>query len=163
MALIPKQRSTSSLVQNIMNQPVFQRAMQRGGSVGRDKRAVGAESKMMGGFVAQERKRLAALDEKGYQLASQKEHLALRRDRLGWQRQLASKRDALVQRRMKSQEEASDLSMTLGGISTVASGFGVYSGWRNRKAATERHTELMDAYRTTRPATFTEGADSFGR
>jgi len=135
-----------------MDQPVFQRAMQRGGSVGRDKRAVGAQSQMLGGFVRQERQRLAQLDEKGYQLAS-------RRERLGWQRQIASRRDVLVSRRMKSEEERRKLATTLGGISTIASGFGVVQGWRNRRAATERHEELMDVFRTSRPETFTSRID----
>ena len=138
MALIPKQRSTSSLVQNIMNQPAFQRQMQRGGSVGRDKRAIGAESQILGGFVRQERDRLAQLDDKGYQLAT-------RREKLGWQRQMASKQDALAARKMKSQEKKHKLAMTLGGLRTVASGFGVYTGWRDNRAEIKRHEERMDA------------------
>ena len=140
MALIPKQRSTSNVLQNIMNQPVFQRAMQRGGTVGRDKRAVGAQDQMLGGFVRQERQRLAKLDEAGYQLAG-------RRERLGWQRQIASKRDALVARRMKSQEEQSKLAMTLGAVSTVASGFGAVQGWRSRRAGASRQQEIINLLR----------------
>ena len=137
MALLPKQRSTSSVVQNIMNQPAFQRALSRGG---RDKRAVGAQNQMLGGFVRQERKRLAQLDEKGYQLAG-------RRERLGWQRRIASKRDALVARKTKSQAEQRKLATTLGGISTIASGFGAVQGWRNRRAGASRQQQIINLLR----------------
>ena len=158
MALLPKHRSTSSVMQGVMNQPMFQQAMSRAGNVGRDKRAIGAQNQIMGGFVRQERARLEKLDEAGYQLAS-------RRERLGWQRQLSSKRNALVQQRLRSQEDANKLAMTLGGISTVASGFGAVQGWRNRRTATTQHEELMELLRSdrTRPTIFTSRIDDWQR
>ncbi len=150
--LLPKTRSTSSIMQGVMNQPMFQQAVSNAGNIGRDKRAVGAQNQMLGGLVRQERGRLEKLDEAGYQLAS-------RRDRLGFQRQIAAKRNILAQDQLKTQEKSNKLAMTLGGLSTIATGFGAVSGWRNRRDATTRHDELMDAFRTQQPSTYTSRID----
>ena len=155
MALIPKQRSTSSIMQGIMNQPVFQQAMSNAGNIGRDKRAIGAQNQILGGFVRQERGRLEKLDEVGYQLASRKE-------RLGWQKEIASKRNLLAQQQLEAQAKQSKLAYTLGGISTIASGFGAVQGWRNRRADAARHEEYMDAWRSQQPSTYTSRIDPWG-
>ena len=136
---IPK-RSTSGIINSVMNQPLYQQAILNSQNVGQDKRAVGSRNATLGNLVRGEREKLLGMDIKGSELA-------MRKDKLGFARQIAAKKHALAQDQLATQKRSSKLAFTLGGISSIASGFGAYQGWKQDKAATARHEDMMSVYR----------------
>lgn len=135
---IPK-RSTSGIINSVMNQPLYQQAVLNAQNVGQDKRAVGSRNATLGKLVRGERERLLGLDIKG-------DELAMRKDKLGFARQIAAKKHALAQDRLAMQKRSNKLALTLGGLSTVASGFSSYNSWKKDKAAATRHNDVMSLY-----------------
>jgi len=132
---IPK-RSTTGIMQSLYNQPLYQQALLNNRNVGQDKRAVGASNEMLGKAVRGERTRLEGLDQTGYELAD-------RKSKLGFAKQIRAKKYAMALDKMKTQKKSDKLAYILGGASTVASGFGAYTGWRDRDVASNRHDDIM--------------------
>ena len=132
---IPK-RSTSGIINSIMNQPLYQQAILNSQNVGQDKRAVGSRNVTMGKLIRGEHERLLGMDIKGSELA-------MRKDKLGFARQIASKKNALAQDAFKEQQKSNQMALVLGGLSTVATGFGSYNKWKKDKVADRRHEERM--------------------
>ena len=133
---IPK-RSTSGIINSVMNQPLYQQAILNAQNPGQDKRAVGSRNAVLGQAVRGERDRLLGMDIKGSELA-------MRKDKLGFARQIAAKKNAMAEEKMKIEKKSNSLAYTLGGLSTVASGFSGYSDWKKDKKADERWEEEMN-------------------
>jgi len=136
--MIPK-RSTSGIMGNIMNTPMFQQAALNAQNVGQDKRAVGARNKTLEGLVRSEGGRLHAMNVEG-------DRLATRKDKLSFSKMMAKKKRALVMERFKREQESNKLANTLGTLSTVATGFSGVQNWRDRKATKKNRLE-ESAYR----------------
>ena len=135
---IPK-RSTSGIINSVMNQPLYQQAILNAQNVGQDKRAVGSRNAVLGKAVRGEGDRLLGMDIEGSKLA-------MRKDKLGFARQIAAKKNAMAEEQLKMNRHSSKLATILGGVSTVASGFGAYQGWKQDKAAEQRHKDLIGMY-----------------
>ncbi len=130
-------RSTSGIMQNVMNQPMYQQMVLNAQNVGQDKRAVGSRNSVLGGLVRSESKRLLNSDIVG-------SNLAMRKDKLGFAKQMAAKQNALAQAKMDDERKRSKLTNTLGLLSTGATGFGNYNKWKKDRAATKRADDLYN-------------------
>ena len=135
---IPK-RSTSGIINSVMNQPLYQQAILNAQNPGQDKRAVGSRNAVLGQAVRGERDRLLGMDIKGSELA-------MRKDKLGFARQIAAKKNAMAQERMDMEKRSNKLATTLGGLSTIATGFGSYNQWKKDRVEDKRADELYAMY-----------------
>ena len=124
-------------MQSLYNQPIYQQAIlnARGGK-GRDNRAVGAEREVMGKALRGERERFLGLDIEGSRLAGAK-------DRLGFAREISTQQNAMARRQLHESKRSDRRATILGGLSTVATGFGNYQNWQRRGTASQRHDDIM--------------------
>jgi len=143
MATVPK-RSTSGIMSSVMNQPMLQQQILNERNIGQDKRAVGSRQQVLGQAVRGERSRLLEMDKAGLALKS-------RRDKLGFSRQIFQKRHSLALDKMKRDRRSNKLATMLGGVSTVASGFNIFSTRRKEAKRTQEHKELMNLYSGATP------------